>query len=147
MNEEEEEDRISEERMEELNEEIRKLSEGEIVVEDLNNTRNILNSVYRNGVDSMGEEEKATVVKKLMELVQRKDMKIGDMVGVIKDLHRRCYRFINMRDGLHRLRTRNLELQNQQSNTEKKLNEVLETEETGWRQKKLRETKNLQKED
>ena len=56
MNEEEREDRISEERMEELNEEIRKLSEGEIVVEDLNSTRDILNSVVANGVDYMEEE-------------------------------------------------------------------------------------------
>ena len=34
-----------------------------------------------------------------------------------------------MRDGLHRLRTRNLELQTQQTNTERRLNEVLEAEE------------------
>ena len=120
---------ISTERMEKLSEEIRRLDEGEIVVEDLNSTRDILNSVVTNGVDYMEEEEKTTVVKKLMELVQRKDVKIGDMVGVIKDLHKRCYRFINMRDGLHRLRTRNLELQTQQTNTERRLNEVLEAEE------------------
>ena len=61
---EDEEDRLSDERMEELKEEIRRLDEGEMVVGDLNSTRDILSTVYRNGVDGMEEEEKATVVKK-----------------------------------------------------------------------------------
>ena len=51
------------------------------------------------------------------------------MVGVVKDLHKRCYRFVSMRDGLHRLRTKNLELQNQVNNAELRLNEVLGEEE------------------
>ena len=99
------------------------------MVGDLDNTRNILSTVYQNGVDGMEEEEKATVVKKLMELVQRKDSKIEDLVGVVKDLHNRCYRFISMRDGLHRLRTKNLDLQNQVNNAEMRLNEILGEEE------------------
>ena len=64
-----------------------------------------------------------------MELVQRKDNKIEDLVGIVKDLHNRCYRFISMQDGLHRLRTKNLDLQSQVNNAEMRLNEVLGEEE------------------
>ena len=68
----EEDDEMTEEKVEELKEKIKTLDEGEMVVGSLDNTRNILCTVYQNGVDGMEEEEKATVVKKLMELVQRK---------------------------------------------------------------------------
>merc|ERR1711888_536585 len=51
------------------------------------------------------------------------------MVGVVKDLHKRYYRFISMRDGLHRLRTKNLDLQSQVNNAELRLNEILGEEE------------------
>ena len=118
-----------EERTREIQDRIRELDEGEIIVGDLDTTRQILGTIYLSGIDGMEEEEKATVVKKLMELIQRKDGKIEDLVGVVKDLHSRCYRFVSMRDGLHRLRTRNLDLQTQVNNAEARLNEVLSEEE------------------
>ena len=115
-----------------------------MTVGDLDTTKQILSTVYMSGIDGMDDGEKATVINKLMELVQRKDGKIEDLVGVVKDLHSRCYRFISMRDGLHRLRTRALDLQTQLRDAEVRLNEVLSEEEKT--KEEMEEAKRLREE-